>query len=123
MSLLQSKALHGAGGFILMGLWAGFANRAYAMPVPMVAGLVQGAITATITLFLKQVIEAIYARNSGWRRLALPPLAAFTISLTLLSLLHSLAGTPALAATISVPLGVSTVYALLYTLTLDRHAI
>jgi len=122
MSLLHSKALHGAGGFLLMGLWAGFANRATPMPAPLLAGLVQGAITATITLFLKSVIEAIFARFTGWRRIALPPLAAFTVSLTLLVILHSLARTPALAATISVPLGVSTLYALLYTLTLDRHA-
>ena len=122
MSLLQSKALHGAGGFVLMGLWAGFANRGHPMPAPLLAALVQGAITATITLFLKSVIEAIFARNTGWRQIALPPLAAFSLSLSLLVLLHSLAGTPALWATISVPLGVSTLYAFLYTLTLDRHA-
>ncbi len=92
------------------------------MPAPLIAGLVQGMITAGITLVLKRVIETIFARFEGRPRIALPPLAAFSMSLIILTVLHSLAGTPALLATISVPLSVSTLYALLYTLTLDRHA-
>ncbi len=121
MSLLRSKTLHGAGGFLLMGSWAAFANRSYPMPAPLIAGLVQGAITATITLFLKSIIETIFGRTTGPLRIALPPLAAFLISLCLLTVIHSLAGTPALLATISVPLTVSTLYALLYTINLSRN--
>jgi hypothetical protein len=33
-----------------MGGWAAFANRAHLMPAPLYAGLLQGAISATITL-------------------------------------------------------------------------
>ena len=121
MSLLQSKLVHGAGGFLLMGGWAIFANRAHAMPAPVIAGLVQGLLTATITLFLKKIIEGIFHRTTGWLRLALPPLAAFLVSVVLLTVIHTVAGTPALLATISVPVTVSTIYAFLYTTTLNRH--
>ncbi|MFA3919902.1 hypothetical protein [Ruegeria hyattellae] len=121
MSLLQSKAVHGVGGFVLMGGWAFFANRAHEMPAPLVAGIVQGLLTASITLFLKRIIEGIFLRTAGWLRMVLPPLVAFLVSLVLLTGIHRLAGTPALLATISVPLTVSTLYAFLYTIALSRH--
>ena len=121
MSLLQNKAVHGAGGFLLMGGWAVYANRAHEMPGPLVAGLVQGLLTAVITLFLKRVIEHIFRHSVGWQRFARPPLAAFVISVALLTIVHTIAGTPSLLATISVPITVSTVYAFLYTITLSRH--
>ncbi len=121
MSLLQNKAVHGVGGFLLMGGWAFYANRAHEMPTPLIAGVVQGLLTATITLFLKRIIEGIFHRTSGFQRLVLPPLAAFLISVVLLSVIHRLAGTPAVLATISVPISVSTLYAFLYTVTLSRH--
>lgn len=104
-----------------MGGWAIFANRTHEMPAPMIAGLVQGLLTATITLFLKRMIEGIFHRATGSLRLVLPPFAAFLISLVLLTVIHTIAGTPALLATISVPLTVSTLYAFIYTLALSRH--
>ena len=122
MSLLQNKAVHGVGGLILMGGWAFFANRKYEMPEPLIAAIVQGLLTALITLFLKQIIETIFRSTAGLRRLILPPLSAFLTSIMLLTSIHSTAGTPALLATISVPVTVSTLYALLYTLALSRHA-
>jgi heme exporter protein D len=121
MSFLQSKAVHGFGGFLLMGGWAFFANRAHEMPAPLIAGVVQGLLTATITLFLKRMIEGIFHRTAGTLRLVLPSLAAFVISSVLLTVIHILAGTPALLATILIPLTVSTLYAFLYTQTLSRH--
>ncbi len=104
-----------------MGAWAVFANRDHPMPAPVVAGVVQGGLTATITLFLKAIIEAIFRRSGGWKKFLLPPLAAFLTSVLLLSAIHTLAGTPALIATISVPIAVSTLYACLYTITLSRN--
>ena len=104
-----------------MGGWAFFANRAHGVPAQLTAGLVQGVMTATITVFLKQLIEGLFYRTTGALRLLLPPLAAFLTSLTLLTTVHIIAGTPALGATISVPLTVSTLYAFLYTLALSRH--
>lgn len=104
-----------------MGGWAVFANRAHDMPAPVIAGVVQGLLTATITLFLKRTIESIFQRNAGFRRFVLPPLTAFCISVALLSVIHTFAGTPAVLATISVPVAVSTLYATLYTVSLSRH--
>lgn len=121
MSLLQSKVVHGLGGFVLMGSWAAFANRAHPMPAPLVAGFVQGLLTAFITIFLKRTIESIHYRVSGWARIALPPLAAMMISISILTLVHLFAGTPAVVATISMPVTVSTLYAFFYTITLSRH--
>ena len=116
--LTRSSTAHGVAGFALMGGWAVFANRAHPMPAPLVAGLVQGALTAAITLFLKRVIEAASARLSGRARRWVPPLVAAAISAALLKTAHSLAGTPALLATISVPFTVATGYAFLYAHTL-----
>lgn len=121
MTLSKSTPLHAFGGFFLMGGWAFFANSAHPMPTPLVAGVLQGALTACITLVLKTLIERIHQRSAGPMRLILPPLCAGLSSLTLLTLFHSAAGTPALLTTISVPLIVSTTYSLLYTLRLNTH--
>lgn len=110
----RSGLVHVAVAFLLMGGWATFANRAHPMPAPVVAGVVQGALSALITFGLKRLVEFVSARLDGLARLALPPLAAFAVSATLLTLLHRLAGTPEIAATIVVPLAVSTSYAALY---------
>lgn len=104
-----------------MGGWAAFANRAHEMPAPLVAGVVQGLLTATITLFLKRVVESIFHRTVGWQCFVFPPVAAFLVSVALLTAIHTLAGTPALLATISVPITVSTLYAFAYAVTLSRH--
>lgn len=120
MSLLQSRAAHGAAGFALMGGWAVFANRGHPMPAPLLAGLVQGCLTAAITLFLKRVIEAVSARSQGAMRLVLPPACAALTSAVVLGGAHWLAGTPALLATVAVPLAVSTCYAVLYAWTLTH---
>lgn len=112
--MTRSPLLHMAGGFLLMGGWAAFANRAHPLPDIAAAALTQGMLTAVITLGLKRGIEAISARTHGWAAMVLPPLAAFGVSLVLLSAIHALARTPELAATIVVPLAVSTTYAALY---------
>lgn len=116
----KSSAFHVALGFLLMGSWAFFANSQYGSAAALKAGLVQGALTAFITLFMKKVIEAVVARTKGVWGYILPPLAAFAISVSLLSLFHGLAQTPAIVLTISVPITVSTIYATLYTILLRR---
>jgi len=109
-----------AGAFLAMGGWAVFANRAHPMPEPLIAGALQGTISAIITLLLKGMIEAVSARLSGLPALVLPPLLAAGVSLALLLTLHGLAGTPEIALTIAVPLTVSTTYAFIYSLALWR---
>jgi len=116
----QSSGVHVAFAFIAMGGWAVFANRAHAMPAPLLAGLVQGGLSAAITLFLKRLIEALAARFSGIAALLAPPAIACAVSASLLTLIHMLAGTPEILATILVPLTVATSYAALYNYSLWR---
>ncbi|EKF19302.1 hypothetical protein [Nitratireductor pacificus] len=116
--LAGSSVVHMAVAFLAMGSWAVFANRTHPMPGPLLAGLVQGSLSAVITLFLKRFIEMLVARHAGVSGLVLPPLYAGMTSLTLLYAIHSLAGTPEVLATIAVPLTVATCYAILYTYTL-----
>ena len=89
---LKSNALHMAVGFLGMGAWAVFANRHHPLPQALLAGLVQGTMSAIITLFLKRMIEALSQRLPGLAGLILPPLLAVAASVGLLSLIHSLAG-------------------------------
>jgi hypothetical protein len=120
--LSQSSAVHMLGAFLLMGGWAAFANSGHAMPAPLVAGLVQGGLSAAITLFLKRAIEALARRLDGLAALVVPPALAFVASASLLSAIHRLAGTPEILATIALPLAVATSYAALYALSLWQLA-
>ncbi|PKP75668.1 MAG: hypothetical protein CVT84_01780 [Alphaproteobacteria bacterium HGW-Alphaproteobacteria-6] len=122
MNVARSSVLHVAAAFLAMGGWAVLANRAHPMPGPLVAGLVQGALSAAITLGLKRGVEALVRRLPGRFALFVPPVAAWAASAALLIAVHRLAGTPEVLATILVPNGVATVYALLYTVALWKSA-
>jgi len=108
-------------GFLLMGGWAAFANSGHPMPAPVWAGIVQGCLTAGITLIMKRVIEAVVGATSMPWQVSLPPLAAAAISFVALVAVHTVAGTPALWLTVVVPFSVATGYAVLYTITLRSH--
>ena len=118
--LMRSSIVHVGFAFLAMGSWAAFANRAHPMPAPLYAGLLQGAISATITLVLKRAIEYLASRFSGLAALLAPPGIAGLVSATLLTILHTLGGTPEIAKTIAVPLIVATSYAALYNYSLWR---
>lgn len=118
--LAQSSAVHVGVAFLAMGGWAALANRAHAMPQPLVAGVVQGALSGAITLFLKRMIEYLVSLFPGLAALVLPPLVAVLLSLAILGAVHTLAGTPEILATIALPLGVTAVYSTLYAAALWR---
>jgi hypothetical protein len=111
----REQSLHAAAGFLAMGAWAMFANRAHAWSAMVSAGLVQGALSACITLVMKQIIETLAARLSGWRARVLPVAVCFALSVTLLAVTHTLFGTPELFATMAAPVTVATTYAAIYT--------
>lgn len=117
---LRSSVTHVASAFLAMGSWAAFANWAHPMPAPLYAGAIQGAISACITLFLKRATEGLSGRLNGLAALLVPPVAAFIVSASLLSAIHIASGTPEVAATIALPLSVSTGYAALYSFALWR---
>lgn len=100
-----------------MGGWAFIANLTHSWHAALLAGLVQGAITGTMTFFIKKAIETVASRTTGM----LPPtLAASAFSATVLTTIHTIAGTPAFWTTVIVPFSVATIYGATYTFTLRR---
>jgi len=116
-----SGTVHVLFAFLAMGGWAGFANRDHAMPQPLYSGLLQGVLSACLTLFLKSVIDALSERFTGITRFWAPPLIACLGSASLLTALHALIGTPEIASTVAVPLLVSTGYASIYNYSISRR--
>lgn len=102
--------------FIAMGGWAIFANAAYPMPQPVIAGAVQGTMSALLTLFLKKSVDVMRPRFTGHFSLWTPPLISSIGSATLLIGAHWVAGTPEILATVAVPLTVSVTYIFAYNL-------
>ncbi len=119
--LAGSGTVHVVFAFLAMGGWAVFANRGHAMPQPLYSGLLQGALSAGLTLFLKSVIDVLSRRFRGVTRFWAPPLIACLGSASLLTALHALIGTPEIAKTIAVPLLVSTSYAAIYNYSISRR--
>ena len=118
--LMRSSIVHVGFAFLAMGSWAAFANRAHPMPAPLLAGLIQGALSAIITLLLKRGIEYLARRFTGLAALLAPPVIAGVVSASLLTVIHTIGGTPEIARTIAVPLTVATSYAALYNYSLWR---
>jgi fructose-specific phosphotransferase system IIC component len=116
--LARSSVVHVLSAFVAMGGWAVFANRAHPMPAPLVAGMIQGGLSACITLFLKRLIETLSLRFDGITALLVPPVITCLVSASLLTLIHALSGTPEVLATIALPLTVATSYAALYNFSL-----
>jgi hypothetical protein len=112
--LARRGTVHVLFAFLVMGGWAVFANRAHEMPKPLYAGLVQGVLSAGLTLFLKSVIDGLSKRFGGVARLWAPPLIACLGSASVLVAIHAASGTPEILKTIAVPLLVSTSYAAIY---------
>lgn len=112
--LAQNAAVHVGFAFLMMGSWAYYANSAHPMPKPLLAGLVQGALSGTITYALKRTLDALRRRVTHGRGWWLPPLIALSASLCLLIGAHLVAGTPEVLPTISVPFSVASLYAITY---------
>lgn len=117
---LRASALHMAVAFLGMGGWAVFANRGHAMPAPLIAGLVQGCLSAMLTLAMKRMMETLSARLTGPAAVIFPPLLAVSLSLAVLLSLHAIARTPEIATTIALPLSVTAIYSISYSLALWR---
>lgn len=116
--MAESTVAHVGFAFIAMGGWAVFANRAHPLNEALFAGLVQGTISAVLTLCLKKFLEWFNAKLSGPAALIMPPLITASVIFTILYTAHTLAGTPEVALTIAAPFTISTTYAILYNLRL-----
>jgi len=118
--VLKSSLVHVAFGFLLMGGWAFFANRAHGWQGAWLPSLVQGTVSGALTGGLKKTLEALDGRLTGALAYVIPPAATAGTILFLLILVHSLIGTPELVATIAFPWSVSTLYAIVYNAGLVR---
>ncbi|KRB62932.1 hypothetical protein ASE04_01790 [Rhizobium sp. Root708] len=116
----NSAVTHTAFAFFAMGSWALFANRAHPFPKAVTAAVIQGIISACLTLFLKTVVERLSRSFQGQTALWAPPLLACLGSSAILATIHLLSGTPEVLKTIAVPLLVSTSYATIYNYALYR---
>src|SRR5688572_1115620 len=92
--LARASWTHTAFAFVAMGAWGVFANRGHPAGEMLTAGLVQGAISAVITLVLKRFLERLSARLDGPLAYLLPPTISCAVILALLWGVHTLAGTP-----------------------------
>lgn len=118
--LISSTPLHVAVGFLAMGGWAVFANVEHGIRAMLVAGLVQGLISGALTFGLKYSVDWMRPRLSRGLGYWVPPLGAICGSALLLVVTHWLSGTPEIAMTIAVPLGVSLSYIFTYNI-LRQH--
>jgi hypothetical protein len=66
----NSTIAHVGFAFLVMGGWAVFANRAHTVPEMLLAGVVQGTVSALLTLGLKKFLEWIAMRLSATLRQA-----------------------------------------------------
>ena len=118
--LARANAAHLFGAFVVMGLWAWFANSGHGTEAALSAAALQGTLSACVTLTLKTFIDKIAPRFAGPAALVLPPLAAFALVGGVLAILHGLNGTPEPLATIALPLAAATAYAAVYSYALWR---
>ncbi len=105
--LASQTWVHVLVGAALMGGWAFFANRGYAIGASVQAALLQGGLSAFLTACLKTVADRLQSTLAHWWMAAA---ASLMFSATLLMSAHWLAATPELAATVAVPLLVSGTY-------------
>jgi hypothetical protein len=118
--LARASAVHVGFAFLAMGGWALFANRSHGAGA-LLPALAQGLLSGAITFGLKRALEALAARMTGWAAYVLPPLVTASAILAVLVGVHTLIGTPEIAATIAVPWSVSSLYAIVYTALLVRE--
>ncbi|MDQ0562700.1 hypothetical protein QO004_004505 [Rhizobium mesoamericanum] len=109
-----SSVTHVLFAFVAMGGWALFANSNHPLQQALLAGVVQGGLSACLTFFLKTVIERLSRQFKGRAGLWAPPLIACLASTAALISIHALSGTPEILKTIAVPLAVSTSYGAVY---------
>jgi len=120
-AVAASGITHVLFAFFAMGAWALFVNLDHGADRAFLAAMTQGSASALITALMKRSLDAMFRAlgASPWRRIA-PWLATTAAAGSGLVAYHLATGTPNLLATISVPLSVSTTYAIIYTQLLAR---
>ncbi len=118
--VLKSTVVHVGFAFLAMGGWAFLANAGHPVQERLLAGVVQGAMSALLTLFLKRSVDWMRPRFPHGAGYWAPALIASLASATLLVCIHLAAGTPEILATVAVPLTVSVTYIFTYNILRQR---
>jgi len=119
-SFFRSNFAHVAFGFLLMGGWAAWANRAHGLEGAWAPALAQGVVSGGLTWIIKTALEWLDGRIGGIAAWIVPPILTAGSILAVLIGVHRLVGTPEIVATIAFPWTVSTLYAIVYTAGLVR---
>lgn len=92
----NSTFAHMLSSFILMGGWAFLANMSHPLPAPIYAGLLQGLLSAIITLGLKKAFEFSFhywaRRGRAKHGLIVTPPSICTLSASSLLICHFFCG-------------------------------
>ncbi len=108
-------------GFLFYGAWATVINYSHGLQEALTAGLTQGGYSFTITLFLAIIVEWLFVRLSH-----LPYKSVWVFVLALLLLLvtsigiNLFTGTPEVLLTVLPGLLISSIYTLIYIMTLNK---
>ena len=116
----RSSAVHVAFGFLLMGGWTLWVNRAHGLEASWLPALAQGVFSGAMTAVIKKALEWLDGRLPAAVAYILPPFITAASILAALTLLHLAVGTPELIPTIAFPWSISTVYAIVYNIGLVR---
>lgn len=120
--LAKSSFVHVLFAFLIMGTWAYYANSNHPWPKPLIAGVVQGLISASITFVVKRTVEIVSAALNGFAALVLPAMAASMVSFICLVGIHTLVGTPEVWLTIALPFAAALLYVSSYSFALWKSA-
>jgi hypothetical protein len=114
--------VYGSGAAVLYGGWALFANRRFGMVQAARAALVQAVWSFTLTAVLTALTEWSMRRCRARQR---PPALAALPSLSLIWIgpvtVHTVNGTPALAATIAPGVTIGTMFVVAHVATLAKR--
>jgi hypothetical protein len=110
----SSGVSHVLFAMVVMGSWAVLANWDHSWGSRISAGLVQAALSGSLTLFLKTGIDVLSRRFRPSAARWAPPLVVCLVSAAILIAFHVMSGTPEITRTIALPLLVSTSYATIY---------
>ena len=103
----QYRLVTATGAFFVWGGWAFWVNRVPDIQHGYVSGITQGMASFVITLLMVESVRLIALRVPPAYQLWLPPLLTASVNGVVLLVVHSLAKTPNILATIAAPLAVA----------------
>lgn len=98
------------GAFLAWGAWAFWVNHVPDIRHGYISGITQGCTSFVVTLLMVEAVRQIALRVPQACKLWLPPLLTASVNGAVLLLVHALAKTPNILATIAAPWAVAFVF-------------